>query len=169
MSIILETERIVMREMTEADAEHLLELNRDPAVTRYIPDEPPLTDVASALAVIRDRILPQYARRLGRWGCILRDGGDFLGWCGVKHVPEQSEYDIGYRFSKPHWRKGYASETATATLACARKHLANERVVGKAMPNNVASVRVLEKIGLVYEGDEMVEGALFQVYVMRPL
>jgi [ribosomal protein S5]-alanine N-acetyltransferase len=169
MSIILETERIVMREMTEADAEHLLDLNHDPAVTRYIPGEPPLTDVAGALAVIRSRILPQYSRRLGRWACILRDGGDFLGWCGVKHVPEQSEYDIGYRFSKPHWGKGYASETATATLAYAREHLANERVVGRAMPENVASVRVLEKIGLVYEGDEMVEGALFRVYVMRPL
>jgi [ribosomal protein S5]-alanine N-acetyltransferase len=166
--IILETPRLVLREMTEDDAENLFAMHRDPAVTRYIPGEPPLRDAADALAVIRSRILPQYARRLGRWACIVRASGAFIGWCGVKHLPEADEYDIGYRFGVPHWGMGYATEAATGALAYAREHLAGERVVGRAMPENVASVRVLEKIGLVYEGDAVEDGELLRVYVMKP-
>ena len=167
MKTVLETERLILREMTEADAVNLFELNQSPKVTRYLPGEPPLTTHEQALAVIRERVQPQYPRGLGRWACIVKGSGEFIGWSGVKHFPEYGEYDIGYRFSERYWGMGYATESARAVLAYARKHLAGERVVGKAMPENVASVRVLEKIGLVYEGDTVEDGCLFRVYVMR--
>lgn len=167
MKTVLETERLILREMTEADAGHLLELNRNPKVTRYITGEPPLTRHEQALTIIRERVLPQYARGLGRWACIVKATGDFIGWCGVKHDAEYGEYDLGYRFLESHWGHGYATEAARASLAYARQHLPGERVVGKAMPENGASIHVLEKIGLIYEGDTEEDGAVYRVYVMR--
>ena len=167
MKTVLETERLILREMTEADAGHLFELNRNPKVTQFIPGEPPLTRPEDAVTVIRERVLPQYARGLGRWACIVKASGDFIGWCGVKHDVEYGVYDIGYRFFEHCWGNCYATEAARASLAYAREHLAGERVVGKAMPENGASVRVLEKIGLVYEGDTEEVGSIFRVYVMR--
>jgi RimJ/RimL family protein N-acetyltransferase len=167
MKTILETKRLLLREMTEADADHLFALNENPNVTRYIPGEPPLKTRDDALEVLRVRVFPQYARGLGRWACIVKASGDFIGWSGVKHVAEDGEYDIGYRFVEHAWGHGYATEAARAVLAFAREHLAGERVVGKAMVENVASRRVLEKIGLVYEGIADDDGCEVAVYVMR--
>ncbi len=150
--------------MTEADAANLLALNT-PNVMRFIPGEPPVRTLEESLAVLRERVFPQYALGLGRWACIEKESGHFVGWCGVKRMPN-GENDIGYRFLEPHWGKGFATEAARATCELARQKLRGERVVGKAMLANVASRRVLEKIGLTYEGDAEEEGHAFAVYVL---
>ncbi len=167
MTAILETARLLLRELTEADADQLVLLGRNPNVMRYIPGEPPADTHEQALAVLRERVFPQYALRVGRWACIEKEHGHFLGWCGVKYIAEDGEYDVGYRFFEHHWGKGYATEAATATRDFARERLRGERVVGKAMVDNVASRRVLEKIGLVYEKEEACEGGRMAVYVLR--
>ncbi len=164
MKTIAETARLVLREMTEADAEHLVLLGRNPNVMRFIPGEPPVETHADALAVVRERIFPQYALGLGRWACIEKATGAYLGWCGIKEI--DGEYDIGYRFFEHHWGKGYATEAAIATRDFARAHLRGKRVVGKALVGNAASRRVLEKIGLVYEKEEEREGERAAVYVL---
>jgi ribosomal-protein-alanine N-acetyltransferase len=164
--MMLETRRLILREMTEADDEHLLALGRNPNVTRYIVGEPPLTTRQEALAVLHERVFPQYVHGLGRWACIEKSGGAFIGWCGVKHIPEDGEYDLGYRFLEEHWGKGYATEAASAVCDFARRQLQGKRVVGKAMLDNRASRRVLEKIGLVYEGEIEEEGCQVAVYVL---
>ena len=166
MATILTTPRLLLREMTEADAEHLLALAQNPNVTRYILGESPLTTREQALAVLRDRVFPQYAHGLGRWACIERLSGAFVGWCGVKHVPEDGEYDLGYRFFEHYWGQGYATEAAGAVCDFAREHLHGKRVVGKAMRDNRASRRVFEKVGLVFEGDVESEGCQIAVYVL---
>jgi [ribosomal protein S5]-alanine N-acetyltransferase len=167
VKIVLETTRLVLREMTEADADSLRELSGNPNVMRHILDEPPLATREEALAVLRTRVFPQYAQRLGRWACVLKATGDFIGWCGVKHVPEDGEYDLGYRFFEHHWGHGYATEAAGAVLAHARERLAGERVVGIAMVDNGASLRVLEKIGMVFEKRIAESGRQLAVYVMK--
>jgi [ribosomal protein S5]-alanine N-acetyltransferase len=96
----------------------------------------------------------------------VKSSGDFIGWCGVKHVPEDGEYDLGYRFFEQHWGQGYATEAAGAVGDFARQHLLGKRVVGKAMRDNRASRRVLEKIGLVFEGDVEEDGCQLAVYVL---
>jgi ribosomal-protein-alanine N-acetyltransferase len=166
MNVIAETPRLILREMTEADAGHLLALNQNPNVMRYIVGEPPLTTHAEALAVLHERVFPQYARGLGRWACIARNSTDFLGWCGIKHVPEADEYDIGYRFFEPYWGQGYATEAAAAARDFALRHLPGKRVVGRAMRENVASRRVLEKIGMVFAGEAETNGGHEAIYVL---
>lgn len=163
---MLETRRLLLREMTEADAGHLLELSQNPNVTRYIMGEPPLTTRAQALEVLRERVFPQYPQRIGRWACIAKSSGDFIGWCGVKHMPEDGEYDLGYRLLETYWGHGYATEAAGAVCDFARQHLRGKRVVGKVMHGNLASRRVLEKLGLVFEADIDEDGCPVAVYVL---
>jgi RimJ/RimL family protein N-acetyltransferase len=164
MSVILETPRLLLREMIEADAPQLFALGQNPNVMRYIPGEPPVTSHEDALGVLRQRVFPQYALGLGRWACVAKGDGAFLGWCGVKYIEEDGEYDLGYRFFEAHWGNGYATEAAHATCGFARERLRGKRVVGKAVHDNRASRRVLEKVGLVYEGESTAAGCLWAVY-----
>ena len=149
--IILETERLQFREMTEADAENLFRLGQNPNVHRYLPDIPP-AGVEAALTIMRTIIFPQYANRVGRWAVILRESGEFMGWCGLKHYPDLEEYDLGYRYFEQFWGRGYATEAAQAVLQYGIEHLRGAKIVGKAMIDNVGSRRVLEKIGLPFVG-----------------
>jgi RimJ/RimL family protein N-acetyltransferase len=151
MKPILETERLLLRELTEADAENVYLLNRSPSVTRYV-GEPTLANPAEALTILRTRILPQYQLYgVGRWAVVLRDRAEFIGWCGLKYLPEADEYDLGYRFIESAWGKGYATEAAQAVLQHVAARLHDKRIVGKAMLENRGSIRVLEKLGLRFE------------------
>ncbi len=168
--LILQTERLLLREMTEADAEHLVRLGQNPNVTRHLPDTPPV-GIEEAVRILRTVILPQYAMRIGRWAVIRRDSGEFLGWCGLKYYADANEYDLGYRYFQEHWVQGYATEAAHAVLEYGLAHLRNARIVGKAMAGNVASRRVLEKIGLAFEGyvtEDCGEVAVYALTTGRP-
>jgi RimJ/RimL family protein N-acetyltransferase len=148
--ILLQTDRLLLRLMTEADAEQLIRLGQNPNVTHYLPDTPPAT-VEEAVRQLRTVIFPQYARRIGRWAVIRKDTGAFLGWCGLKYYADVNEYDLGYRYFEEHWGQGYATEAAQAVLQYGIEQLRGARIVGKATVGNVASRRVLEKIGLMFE------------------
>jgi RimJ/RimL family protein N-acetyltransferase len=166
--IIAETPRLLLRRMTDADAEGLLALCRNPNVMRFIPGEPPTETLEDALRVLHERVYPQYALGpwLGRWAVELKATGEFLGWCGLKRL-DDGEIDLGYRFFEERWGNGYATEAASATRDIALAHHRGERVVGRAMPENAASRRVLEKLGLALEGEAEEEGILLISYVLR--
>ena len=174
MKIIIETPRLILREFTIDDAELIFELNKDPEVTKYTGD--PIHDLEHARRVLENVILPQYSLyNHGRWAVLVKPGQDptdtgFIGWCGLKARPERNEIDLGYRFKQTSWGRGFATEAAFASVKYGFEKLNLERIVGHAMPENKASWRVLEKCGLVYERDEMVDDHLARTYVaMNPL
>jgi len=78
--------------------------------------------------------------------------------------PEINEIDLGYRFMKHAWGKGYATEAATACLRYGFERLHLSRIVGRALPGNLSSIRVLEKCRMTYIGEEMIEGLLHKSY-----
>jgi RimJ/RimL family protein N-acetyltransferase len=159
MRVVFETERLLLRHFTEADAEQTLALDRDPEVTRY-------TGVGSlALADHAERIrtvfFAQYARnpRRGLFAAVEKATGDFLGWfcfrpaTGHKFAPligwtSDDEIEIGYRLRRSAWGRGLATEGATALMADGLADPAVPRVVACALVTNGASCRVLEKVGL---------------------
>ena len=144
---VLETARLRLREMVEADVHDVYLLNSSPNVMRYLGSEPTLSSLEEALALLRSRIFPQYQNySVGRWAVILKDNDLFIGWCGLKYDPAANEYDLGYRFIENYWGKGYATEAARGVLEYCRQHLVGRRIVGKAFIENVGSIRVLEKI-----------------------
>ena len=168
MNVIIETERLLLRTFTEEDASLIYNLNLDPDVTRYTLD--PMVDIDQAKEVLEKVILPQYALyNHGRWAVHVKPGLEFIGWCGLKTRPEQKEIDLGYRFIKSAWGKGYATESAYSCLKYAFEKLDYERIVGRSLPGNLASIRVLEKCGMTYIGEEIVDGLLHKTYeVLNP-
>lgn len=156
MNVIIETERLLLRTFTLDDAELVYNLNLDPDVIRYTGD--PIEDVEHARRVLEQTILPQYVLyNHGRWAVHTKPGLEFIGWCGLKNRPERNEIDLGYRFNKTAWGKGYATEAAFACLKHGFEKLDIKRIIGRAMPQNFASLRVLEKCGMQYIGDEIVD------------
>ncbi|MDF3028966.1 MAG: GCN5-related N-acetyltransferase [Fluviicola sp.] len=163
MNKILETTRLYLREMTPEDAESAYLLNLDPEVIQYTGDDP-----FESIEEARD-FLEKYESYqkygFGRWGVILKETNEYLGWCGLKYTPELDEFDIGYRFMKKCWGKGYASEAAEACIRLGFEQFNMKTIVGRAMPANAASVRVLQKIGLTYLENRITEGTEEVIYI----
>ena len=159
---ILETPRLVLREMTPEDAESAYLLNSDPEVLKYTGD-----DAFKSVEEARE-FLGKYESYkkygFGRWAMILKETGEYLGWCGLKYTPELDEFDIGYRLMKKFWGFGYATEAAEACLELGFKQFGMKKIVGRAMPENAASVRVLEKIGLTFFENRITEGTKEVIY-----
>jgi RimJ/RimL family protein N-acetyltransferase len=163
MDVVIETDRLLLRKFKEGDAPLLYELNLDPEVIRYTHD--PMTDVEHAGKVLDDVILPQYVLYdHGRWAVHLRSNLEFIGWCGLKYLRETNEVDIGYRFMKKFWDNGYATEAALACIEYGFNKLDLHRIVGRALPGNLSSIKVLEKRGMKYLHDEVMHGYLHKTY-----
>lgn len=169
MNVIIETSRLLLRTFTEEDAVRIYELNLDPDVTRYTAD--PVRDLNHAKEILEKTILPQYTLyNHGRWAVHTKPEMQFIGWCGLKTRPEMKEIDLGYRLIKTAWGRGYATEAAFACLQYGFQRLALKRIVGRALPDNTASLRVLEKCGMTYIGEQVVEGLLHKTYeALHPL
>lgn len=115
MSVILETPRLILRQFTQADATLILQLNSVPDIVKYV-HEPILKTESGAKHILENIILPQYENNPVRWAIHTKAGNEFIGWCGLKHLPESDDIDLGYRLRKACWGKGYATEAARYTL-----------------------------------------------------
>jgi RimJ/RimL family protein N-acetyltransferase len=166
MEVIFETSRLLLRQFTLEDAPILLQLNSDPEVLKYL-HEPLLQDEAHAETILCNIILPQYERKLGRWAVHQKEDNAFIGWCGLKYRPELEEIDLGYRFMQTAWGKGFATEAAQETLAYGFKKLYLSLITGRAHIENLASIRVLEKIGMEYIGDGIVDDCPVKTFTMK--
>jgi len=161
MEVIIETDRLLMRKFTMNDAHLIFELNSDPEVTRYTLDA--VDKIEQAQQILQTSILPQYALyNMGRWAVLIKPDLEFIGWCGLKR--REQEIDLGYRFMQKAWGKGYATESAYASIQHGFNKLQLSEIVGRALPGNLASMRVLEKCGMHYRGEEIVGGLLHKTY-----
>lgn len=162
----LQTARLVLRDITEADAELLLELDSDPEVMRFISSAPP-PELASHRDRIRTVFLPRQAHPWHGIRMVLdRLSGEFLGWVFARPANDSSlarhlgwtrpdEIEIGYRYRRAAWGRGLATEAAMPLVATALDDPATTAVVACAHARNTASLRVLEKLGLVRVGEVM--------------
>lgn len=163
MNIIIESERLILRTFTIDDAHLIVLLNGDPDVVRYTLD--PVKNIEHAKEVLEQTILPQYALyNHGRWAVHLKSELKFIGWCGLKARPERNEIDLGYRFIKSAWGKGFATEATFACIQYGFEQLKLPRIVGRAMPENKASLKILEKCGMKYIGEDIVDNHSARTY-----
>jgi [ribosomal protein S5]-alanine N-acetyltransferase len=163
MHIILQTPRLILRQFTEADAPLVLSLNIDPEIVKYL-HEPTLTTVEDAAEILHDIILPQYKNNLGRWAIHTKDNMDFIGWCGLKYRLDLDEIDLGYRLMQKSWGKGFATEAAQHTLAYGFNPLNLKLITGRAHIENLASIKVLEKIGMNFISEGIVDDCPVRTY-----
>ncbi len=160
------TDRLVLRDVTEADAELLFDLDSDPEVMRYIGPRP-ASDVASYRDRTRTVYVPQQAHPWHGVRVVLdRASGEFLGWVFVRpaiasrDAPElgwtrAGEEEVGYRYRRSAWGRGIATEAAAPLVRIALADPATTAVVACARADNTASLRVLEKLGLERVGEVM--------------
>lgn len=157
----LMTARLVMRRLSEADIGDCLMLDTDPGVMRYIGG--PVGRLART-RWLHERIAENWPARGGMWMVRLRDSGRFLGWCGLFPIPLLSSrygppfHEIGYRYLPAAWGRGIATEAARRVLDHGFRSIGHDEIVGVTHPENWASQRVLQKIGLRREGERVAYG-----------
>src|SRR6266404_195429 len=176
MNDILETDRLLLRQYVEEDAEAFFKLNSDPEVLRFVPDKR-LLNVEQARQILIDHPIADYRKYgFGRGACILKSTGEQIGFAGLKYLEELGEVDVAYRLMRTHWSLGLATEAALASvrygfdklrLKSAAGPIRRVRtIIGLVMPKNIASVRVLEKTGLRYTAAVTLWGHQFSKYAI---
>lgn len=163
MKVFMETERLILRYFNETDVHHLLDLDSDPMVMRYINGGIPsnLADSEAWLA----RILDYYENyeNFGFWATHEKVSGEFIGWFHFYPVTTNSfgvpanlfregEIALGYRLRQSSWGKGYGTEGARSLRDQGFNEWGVERIIAWALQTNQASIRVMEKVGLKFEG-----------------
>ena len=152
----LRTERLTLRHLEPGDAAVMFALNADPEVMRYLPDAP-FPSVEEARRFLEDYQEVYRTDGFARWAVVEDATGELAGWCGLRRLVE-GEIDLGYRLLRSAWGRGIATEAGRASLAYGFRTLGLERVVARADVGNAASVRVLSKVGLRFERNEMARG-----------
>jgi ribosomal-protein-alanine N-acetyltransferase len=154
----METENLYLRRFTLDDAEAYWPLVSMPEIIRYTGDQAQAS-IDDARRILGSHPLRDYATHgFGRMACIEISSGRLVGFSGLKFVAELNEVDIGYRFLPDCWGKGYATESARVLMQQGANEHGVERIVGVVQPENVASARVLKKLGLDFERELTLHG-----------
>jgi ribosomal-protein-alanine N-acetyltransferase len=141
------TVRLCLRAFDQADVEPLHRILCGPDVLRYFPrpDPPPRERVARMIA----RLMQHWEEHgYGVWAVTSRANGALMGRCGLQYLPETDEVEIDFLLGRDFWGQGFAAEAGRASLRFGLENLTVERIVGIVHPENLASRRVLEKLGL---------------------
>ena len=154
MGFLFESERLKFRETTPDDAEVMYALNSDPEVMRYTGDI--YWESVGQAREFLERYPDYRKNNMGRWAAIRKADGAMIGWCGLKLHPDK-QVDLGYRLFKKYWNLGYATEASIASLKYGFETLGLTNIIARSMPENNASIRVMEKCGMQFSHREMDE------------
>jgi ribosomal-protein-alanine N-acetyltransferase len=166
---ILETERLILREINHEDLEDLLQIWGDEEAMRLFPKTLDREEMAAWI----DRNLTRYEQTgHGILAVILKSEGTFIGDCGlvIQDVDGVEELEVGYHFNKKYWGQGLAAEAARGCMAFAFDRLNRRRIISMIRPENLSSRRVAERNGLKIEKEIFWRGYQHYVYVttLRP-
>ncbi|HEX5503278.1 MAG TPA: GNAT family protein [Thermomicrobiales bacterium] len=148
----LETARLALRTLRLDDAADLFAYARDPEVARYT-SWPAHRTIADAEAFL-EWVVPRYGTPAGlTWGIVRRGDDRLIGTIGLGDwQPQHARAELMFALARPHWGRGYMPEAARAVLAFGFTALGLNRIQGMCVVENAASARVMEKVGLRYEG-----------------
>lgn len=149
---ILESDRLMLRKMSREDAPDLFEYASDPEVAQYTTWHPHQSLEDSQIFL--NSILEKYQTHESfDWGITHKDDGKLIGTCGfVNWVKTHHHAEIGYALSRSYWGQGYMPETVKAVVAFAFQETDLNRIEARCKLPNQASARVMEKVGMKFEG-----------------
>ncbi len=171
MDLILETDRLILREFKLSDAEAFFAMDSNPKVHQYLWNKP-VQKMEETIEII-EFVRKQYIENgIGRFAMISKDTNEFIGWAGLKHNTEKVNnkinfYDIGYRLDEKFWGKGYASEATFAWLKYAFETMNIKTIEAAAHTENVASNRILQKIGMQMTEQYLEDGISWNWYQLE--
>jgi ribosomal-protein-alanine N-acetyltransferase len=160
---MLETERLFMRKFTPDDLPKLVELRTDPEVYKYLGG----TQMQNP-AALRTRLgfyigcYDKYG--FGHHAMHWKETGEMIGWSGLQPLEDSGRVEVGYGMKKEFWRRGIGFECAKAWLEFGFGKANLTRIVAVAQPENVGSWRIMEKLGMRYEKNEIHYGLECKVY-----
>lgn len=160
---ILESERLLLREITHDDCDDLLQIWGDVEAMRLFPKTLDRQEMADWI----DRNLKRYEEfGHGIWAVIRKADQQFVGDCGlvIQDVNGVLELEVAYHFNKKFWGKGFAAEAARGCMDYARTKLDRSRIISMVRPENLASRRVAERNGLKIEKEISWRGYQHYVY-----
>jgi len=147
---IIETERLKLRNILASDADFIMKLVNEPSFIQNIGDRK-VRSIEGSKEYIASRITASYNKNgHGLYLVELKNSDTPIGMCGLVKRDTLQFADVGFALLPEYWNKGYAVESAKGVLSYAKNKLKMKRIFGIALPSNIASTRVLEKIGLKY-------------------
>jgi RimJ/RimL family protein N-acetyltransferase len=152
----LETTRLRLRLFTHDDLQIMFKLNSDPEVIKYA--DTPARDMEEVRERLEQGPLFDYEKYgYGRFAVELKETGKVIGFCGIKYLPEIDLPEVGYRYLKEYWGRGIGTEAAKVCVEFAREDLKIRKLIALIIPENIASIKVAEKLG-------MSRGPLIHIY-----
>lgn len=145
------TERLLLRPFTEDDIEPSYQIEQDPEVNRYTNDGGVKTLEQVTDAIQQGPLRDYRVHGYGRFAVELKDNPGFIGFSGLKYIEEWDRVDLGYRFARQHWGKGYATESAIASVQFGFDELNLEEFIATILPENIGSINVVSKLGFQLE------------------
>ncbi len=171
MKTLIQTPRLTMREFTLDDVEAVFEFSTEPEVMKFTGEDC-IETIEQAKKIITDIWLPEYQQYgYARYALVHKGDNKVIGFCGLKFMPagslgdNEAAPDIGYRMLKKYWGQGLGFEAANAAMQYGIHTLGLTNIFGDAVAENTASIRILEKIGLKYEGQFDCDGFVVNRYV----
>jgi len=151
----IQTARLTLRPFAVEDAAAHAELYADPEVTRYLPGGPfAPAEVAARSERSRARFSGHWdAYGWGVWAVADRKSGALIGHCGLAHLPDGTDVELLYALARAAWGRGLATEAGQAALDHGFGSIGLDRIVAVTRPEHRASRRVMERLGMVYEGE----------------
>lgn len=145
----LETARLYLRPFEPGDLDALALMFADPEVMRFLP---------AGQGISRERTQAALSRYIESWetngyglyAVIEKSSSTLIGHCGLSQLDHTDEIELAYGLRRASWGKGYATEAARACLRFGFEELNLDRIVGIVVPENIASQRILEKLGMQY-------------------
>jgi len=149
--IVLETERLCLRQLGEEDAPFMLGLLNEPSFIENIGDRGVRTVEGARQYIVSGAIASYEQHGFGLYMVELKGVAAPIGICGLVKRPFLQDADIGFALRPQFWSQGYALESAAAVMAYARDQLGIERVVAIVSPGNESSIKLLRRLGLEFE------------------
>lgn len=145
----ISTPRLILRGFTPEDFEPLCAILSDRDVLRYLPNREPFPP--EVVQRIMQRQGDHWLKYGYGWYALEdRHTGELVGWCGLNVLDETDEIEIKYLLKKSHWGRGLATEAAARCVEDGFQLLNTNLIIGLVHPENIASRRVLEKLGMQY-------------------
>jgi len=150
-SIVIETERLILRRFSLDDAAFILGLLNEPSFLHFVGDKGVrnLDDARDYL--VKGPIASYEQHGFGLLLTLLKDGEVPIGMCGLLKREVLDDVDVGFAFLPQFWSKGYAFESASAVVSYGKRVFGRDRIVGLVKPDNQGSIRVLQKMGMKFE------------------
>ena len=161
--VTLETERLLMRWFCEDDFEQFASVCRDPEVMRFLGDGKPMTDM-EAWRQMATFMGHWYFRGYGIWAVEEKSSGKLVGRIGFMNPAGWPGFELGWTLGRHSWGKGYATEGARRALEYAFTEMKRDHVISCIAPENIASIRVAERLGEKVEGKTELLGREVLIY-----